>query len=88
MEIRLKPSSVNRSIAAVNKFLKFMEMDDFTLKALRIQEQTTAQHELTQKEFDKLIESAFTNKKDENCDDYANACLHRNTHRGTAVYHR
>ncbi|MEK3730827.1 MULTISPECIES: tyrosine-type recombinase/integrase [Lysinibacillus] len=63
MEIRLKPSSVNRSIAAVNKFLKFMEMDDFTLKALRIQEQTTAQHELTQKEFDKLIESAFTNKK-------------------------
>lgn len=60
---RLKPASVNRNIAAVNKFLHFLGLDDFRLKTLKIQEQTTADNELTKKEFDRLLKTAFEKGK-------------------------
>jgi len=57
--IRLKPSSVNRKIAAINKFLEFCEFGNLKLKSLKIQEQTTAINTLTEREFARLIESAL-----------------------------
>jgi len=56
---RLKPSSVNRQIAAINKFLEFCDFGNFKLKSLKIQEQTTAINTLTEREFARLIETAL-----------------------------
>ena len=59
LQNRLSPSSVNRNIAAINKFLQFLDLDDFKLKTLKIQEYTTADNELTESEFNELLKTSF-----------------------------
>jgi len=56
---RLCPASINRNIAAINKFLNFLELDDLKLRTLKIQEHTISDNELYEEEFDKLLQTAF-----------------------------
>jgi integrase len=63
LEARLAPSSVNRHIASVNKFTQWLGLSGFALKTLKIQEKTTADKELTAKEFDRLLTAAIRRGK-------------------------
>jgi integrase len=63
LEARLAPTSVNRHIAAINKFLSYLGLNGFALKTLKIQERTTADKELTAKEFDRLLTAALKRGK-------------------------
>jgi len=56
---RLKPASVNRKIAAINKFLEFTQLPHFKLKSLKIQERATSPNTLSEPEFTRLIQTAF-----------------------------
>jgi len=60
---RLKPASVNRKIAAINKFLDFLNLPSFKLKSLKVQERTTSVNALTEQEFTRLIKSALQLRK-------------------------
>ena len=59
----MRPASVNRKIAALNKFFKYLDMNDFLLKTLKIQEQITFDNELGEEDFNKLINTAFSRGK-------------------------
>jgi len=54
----LKASTINRKIAAMNKFLEFVNLPAFKLKALKIQEHTAAENTMKEKEFTRLINEA------------------------------
>jgi len=59
----VKPSSVNRKIAAINKFLDFLKLETYKLKSLKIQEHTMTVNTLTENEFKRLIEAALQLRK-------------------------
>jgi site-specific recombinase XerD len=61
---RLAPATVNRHIAAINLFLKWAGLEKLCLKALKVQERTTATRNLTICEFELLIDTAMRTKKE------------------------
>lgn len=60
-----QPASVNSILSSLNSFFTFLERHDCKVKTLRIQKRIFASEdrELTKKEYEKLLDAAWKNKK-------------------------
>lgn len=61
------PSTVNTKLAALNGLLKYLELDSFCVKFLKIQRKVfqPEKKEMNKREYEKLIETAYKQKKEQ-----------------------
>lgn len=61
----MSPVSANSILAAVNSFLKFLEVSQFCVKSFKIQRRLfSLKSELTEGEYKRLVKAAFKSKKE------------------------
>lgn len=67
MEQNFNPSTINTKLAALNGLLKYLELDSFCLKFLKIQRKIfqPEKRELNKREYEKLVETAYKQNKEQ-----------------------
>ena len=63
----LNPSTINSKLSALNGLFKFLQHPEYSVKFLKIQRKLfqTEERELTKKEYEKLVEAAYKQNKEQ-----------------------
>lgn len=64
---KLSPVTVNSKLSALNGFLKFLKLDSYCVKFLKIQKQIfrSEERELTKADYEKLVKTAYQKNKEQ-----------------------
>lgn len=64
---KLSPVTVNSKLSALNGFLKFLKLDNYCVKFLKIQKQIfrSEERELTKAEYERLVKTAYQKGKEQ-----------------------